>query len=85
MYYSSIGVLSIILHLIINADSLFRKPEVKKLKVATAYRSFLFAVMLYYITDACWGVLLDTGIIPAVYADTVLYFLSMGQIGRAHV
>jgi len=78
MYYSSIGVLSIILHLIINADSLFRKPEVKKLKVATAYRSFLFAVMLYYITDACWGVLLDTGIIPAVYADTVLYFLSMG-------
>ena len=78
MYYSSIGVLSIILHLIINADSLFRKPEVKKLKVATAYRAFLFSVMLYYITDACWGVLLDTGVIPAVYADTVFYFLSMG-------
>ena len=78
MYYSSIGMLSLILHLIINADSLFSKLEVKKIKVAKAYRHFLFAVMLYYISDALWGVLLDFGIIPLVYADTVFYFFSMG-------
>ena len=78
MYYSSIGMLAIILHLIINADHLFGRPNVKRIKVAAAYRYFLLSVMLYYISDALWGVLLDSGIIPLVYADTVLYFLSMG-------
>ena len=78
MYYSSIGLLALILHLIINADSMFRNPDVKKIKVAKAYRHFLFAVMLYYISDAFWGILLDAGLIPLVYADTVLYFFAMG-------
>ncbi len=78
MYYSSIGMLAIILHLIINVDHLFGRPNVKRMKVASAYRYFLLSVLLYYISDAFWGVLLDFGIIPLVYADTVIYFLSMG-------
>ena len=78
MYYSSIGMLAIVLHLIINADHLFGRPNFRRMKVAAAYRSFLLSVMLYYISDAFWGVLLDSGIIPLVYADTVVYFLSMG-------
>lgn len=78
MYYSSIGALSIILHVIINADMLFRKGAAESTKVGKAYRHFLFAVMLYYTTDFMWGILLDTGVIPLVYIDTVLYFLAMG-------
>ena len=78
MYYSSIGMLAIILHLIINIDHVFSRPNVRRVKVASAYRYFLLSVLLYYISDAFWGVLLDLGIIPLVYADTVLYFLSMG-------
>ena len=78
MYYSSIGMLAIVLHLIINADHLFGRPNFRRMKVAAAYRYFLLSVMLYYISDAFWGVLLDSGIIPLVYADTVVYFLSMG-------
>lgn len=78
MYYSSIGMLAIILHLIINADHLFGSPNVRRVKVAAAYRYFLFTVLIYYISDALWGVLLDFGYIPLVYADTVLYFLAMG-------
>ena len=78
MYYSSIGMLAIILHLIINIDHVFSRPNVRRVKVAAAYRYFLLSVLLYYLSDACWGVLLDLGIIPLVYADTVIYFLSMG-------
>ena len=78
MYYSSIGMLAIVLHLIINADHLFGRPNFRRMKVAAAYRYYLLSVMLYYISDAFWGVLLDSGIIPLVYADTVVYFLSMG-------
>ena len=78
MYYSSIGILAIVLHLIINADHLFGRSNFRRKKVAAAYRYFLLSVMLYYISDAFWGVLLDSGIIPLVYADTVVYFLSMG-------
>ncbi|MCR4775130.1 MAG: GGDEF domain-containing protein [Saccharofermentans sp.] len=78
MYYSSIGMLAIILHLIINIDHVFSRPNVRRVKVAAAYRYFLLSVLLYYFSDACWGVLLDLGIIPLVYADTVIYFLAMG-------
>lgn len=78
MYYSSIGMLAIILHLIINIDHVFSRPNVRRVKVAAAYRYFLLSVLLYYFSDALWGVLLDLGIIPLVYADTVIYFLSMG-------
>ena len=78
MYYSSIGILALIMHMIINTDILFRRQSSAQPKTNKTYRRFLFAVMVYYTTDALWGFLLDLGIIPIVYADTVLYFLSMG-------
>ena len=34
--------------------------------------------MIFYISDSFWGVLLDLGIIPIIYADTVIFFLAMG-------
>ena len=33
--------------------------------------------MLFYVSDALWGVLYEARLIPALYADTVLYFSSM--------
>ena len=78
MYYSSIGILSIIMHVIINAEVLFNKTAFEQTAVGKAYRRFLFAVTLYYFSDALWGVLMDLKIIPVVYADTVIYFLAMG-------
>ncbi len=78
MYYSSIGILALIMHMIINTDILFRRQSSAQPKTNKTYRRFLFAVMVYYTTDALWGFLLDLGIRPLVYADTVLYFLSMG-------
>jgi len=78
MYYSSIGILAIILHVIINADTIFLKRGTERTEVAKAYRNFLFAVMFYYTADLLWGGLMALGLISLAYADTVFYFLSMG-------
>ena len=74
MYYSSFGLLSIIIHVIINIEGL-RKPQDPSLEpIRVYYRRFLLGVMLYYISDVLWGFLYDTGIVALAYADTVLYF-----------
>ncbi len=78
MYYSSIGILSLVLHVIINSDTLFRKRNDGRVKVRKKYRSFLFAIMIYYVADSLWGSLLEMGLISLTYADTVLFFFSMG-------
>lgn len=78
MYYSSIGILALILHLIINADSLFGKNKDGNAELHYKYRRFLFVIMIFYISDSFWGILLDLGLIPLVYVDTVIFFLSMG-------
>lgn len=78
MYYSSIGILSLVLHVIINSDTLFRKRNDGSVKVRKKYRSFLFAIMFYYVADSLWGLLLEMGLISLTYVDTVFFFLSMG-------
>lgn len=78
MYYSSIGILSLVLHVIINSDTLFRKRNDGRVKVRKKYRSFLFAIMSYYVADSLWGLLLEMGLISLTYVDTVFFFLSMG-------
>ena len=78
MYYSSVGVLSLILHMIINADTMFVRHKDSNTEVNDKYRSFLFGIIIYYVSDCLWGTLLDTGAISLVYIDTVVYFLAMG-------
>ncbi len=77
MYYASIGMLSIVVHIIINFEAL-KKPKNEKSKlVRTRYRYFLFGVMIYYISDILWGILYGERIIVLAYIDTVIYFASM--------
>lgn len=78
MYYSSIGILALVLHVIINSDTLFRKRNDGRVKVRKKYRAFLFAIMLFYVADSLWGSLLEMGLIALTYADTFLFFLAMG-------
>ena len=77
MYYASIGVLAIIILLIINFDAL-RKPRYGEYANAHfQYRSFLFSVLAYYITDVLWGLLYREETLFFCYIDTVLYFAAM--------
>lgn len=71
-------MLAIVLLMIINADTLFGRYGTEGHAHSPAYRAFLFASLLYYTADSFWGILMDIGIVPLVYADTVLYFVAMG-------
>ncbi|MCR5590834.1 MAG: diguanylate cyclase [Lachnospiraceae bacterium] len=44
---------------------------------ASWYRRYLLVLTVYYMSDLLWGFLSDAGITPLVYADTVIYFISM--------
>ena len=77
MYYASFGLLALILHLIINTEILRKKAEEINSVAIKRYRNFLYIIMLYYITDVLWGLLIESGIVVLAYADTVLYFVSM--------
>lgn len=76
MYYASFGLLSLILHIIINYRALTKIKSDSPVP-AIRYRQFLIGVMIYYASDICWGFLMDLKNIPLVYTDTVIYFFSM--------
>ena len=77
MYYSAAGILAIIVLLIVNHDLFlnrsgdFRKPAWK------VYRRFLFAVLIYYVTDVLWGALESRKLSALLFADTTVYFAAM--------
>ena len=78
MYYSSIGIIAILILFIVNWDILrgfgvtFEKPA------WNVYRRFLYAVLIYYITDVLWGILEDQKLVTALFVDTTIYFAAMG-------
>ena len=77
MYYSSIGLLSLIIHIIINYEALKRKNSHRTKESQVRYRHFLYAVTLFYISDILWGFLFEQKWITATYIDTVVFFMSM--------
>ena len=77
MYYASFGILALILHIIINYTALRHIDKKASPLPANRYRLFLISVMVYYVSDICWGYLHEQKIIPLVYTDTVIYFFSM--------
>ncbi|MBR5360597.1 MAG: hypothetical protein IK123_06880, partial [Lachnospiraceae bacterium] len=77
MYYSSVGVLALIIHLIINKEILKSVKNRTLSESDIRYRQFQYSVMGYYVTDILWGLFNEAHLIAFAYADTVLYFLLM--------
>ncbi|MBQ4464292.1 MAG: diguanylate cyclase, partial [Eubacterium sp.] len=77
MYYSSFGALALVLHLIINHEYLWANKYKIVYLPLLKYRTFVICIMMYYISDALWGLLYEFGNIPLTYADTILYFIVM--------
>ncbi len=77
MFYSSFGLLALVLHLIVNYDVLITNRYKEYFPANRPYRAYLFCVLVYYITDILWGILYDLKIIPIVYIDTMIYYASM--------
>ena len=76
MYYSAIGLLAALVLLIVNWDVL-RSSKVYVKPAWNVYRKFLFAVLVYYVTDIIWGLLEYKKLSAALFADTTVYFLAM--------
>ena len=77
MSYSTIGMLAIFVHLIINFDYMKQHIRGTLTEAEYRYRQFLFAVMFYYFSDIFWGVLYEAGLSALAFIDTTFYFLSM--------
>lgn len=77
MSYSTIGILAIIIHLIINEDVLWGKAD-RSFHALREYRRFLIGVLAYYVTDVIWGYLDGWHLVGALIADTASYFIAMG-------
>jgi hypothetical protein len=77
MYYSAIGILAILILLIENMDILLNRNTMLAHPAWRIYRSFLFTVLAYYVTDALWGALEAKKLSAALFADTTVYFIAM--------
>ena len=77
MYYSAVGLLAIAVLLIVNQDILLNRGNSFQTPSWKVYRRFLFAVLVYYITDVLWGVLESRKLALLLFADTTVYFAAM--------
>ena len=73
--YSIFSLVAIVIHLMINFDLIIGRGSATV--NGARYRSFLIGVLIYYITDAAWGVFAGLGWTSLLYADTILFFLSL--------
>lgn len=77
MYYSAIGLLAFLILLIENQDVLFKWNDGFERPTWKAYRVFLVAIMVYYVTDIAWGVLEGLKLSQALFLDTTIYFIAL--------
>ncbi|MDO4188230.1 MAG: diguanylate cyclase [Lachnospiraceae bacterium] len=75
--YSIVGILAIIIHCIVNGDTLFINKKDVTSKTTLYYQRFLWGILLYYVTDALWGILDELGLINVLKADTFIYYIAM--------
>ena len=73
--YSIFSLAAIVIHLIINFELFLGRGEVSARSIR--YRGFLLGVLAYYITDGAWGIFAGLGWTRILYADTILFFLSL--------
>lgn len=76
MYYSSIGIIALLIHFIINYDVLKIKIG-DELPAQRIYRRFLSAVLAFYIIDAFWGAIYSLRMPKIGFIETEVYFAVM--------
>ena len=73
--YSTFSLVAIAIHLIINFNLITGRWGITA--HGARYRGFLWGILAYYVLDGAWGVFAGLGWTGALYADTVLFFLSL--------
>jgi diguanylate cyclase (GGDEF)-like protein len=77
MNYSNIVLLALLVHLIINNKALRNKHFSNATSAGKGYHWLLVSITAFYISDAAWGFLYEAHVIPAVFTDTVFFFILM--------
>ena len=77
MYYSAIGILALVILLIENQDIFLNRNKAFEKKAWKVYRTFLYTVLVYYVTDILWGILEARKLSILLFADTSVYFIAM--------
>lgn len=79
MYYASIGIIALIMHVISNLDVLKKNSHDDAIPAHRSYRVFLIGVICYYLVDILWGVMYVLDFTPKILAfiGTELYFIAM--------
>ena len=77
MYYSSAGLLGLIVLLIVNHEVLLGSSDNGTIPARQTYRAYLFSVIVYFITDILWGILYYRQLITLTFLDTSVYFAAM--------
>lgn len=76
IYYSSFGLLSLIITLIINHNVLSASKDADA-QVKILYKRFLFSVLAYYVSDVLWGLFDHFKLMTLLNLDTAVYFMLM--------
>ncbi len=76
-YYSTIGILALLILLIENQDILLNLNESFSVRAWKVYRKYLFVIIVYYLTDITWGILESYKLSALLFADTTVYFIAM--------
>lgn len=74
VFYSSIGILALVIHLIISRGYYTNKDQRPE---ARSYKNYLKVVFVYFLADAAWGYLYHLGNLPLLYVDTIVYYITM--------
>lgn len=77
MEYASIGILSFLVQLIIGHNVFTKSQDTALIPAYTQYRRFFLSLMVYYVTDASWGLIYATRNVTATKIVTTLYFASV--------
>ncbi len=77
MYYSSIGILALLILLITNYDVLKISNKKELTPALIAYKRFILSVIIFYCSDILWGAFYNLKIRPLEFIDTNLFFITM--------
>ena len=77
MYYASIGIIALIIHVIVNFEALRKVDDPRENFVRSRYRLYLLALIAFYIADAIWGFFYAERWVIPTFIDTCMFFFTM--------
>ena len=77
MEYSIVAILSILVHCIVNFDTLINRHFNNNTPAGKAYRQLIVSFAAFFLFDILWGFVYDAKLKTAVIIDTELYFIAM--------